>query len=171
MQETWVQPLNQEDPLEEEMTIHSSILVWRISMDRGVWWVTVHGAHRVRQTEHTHTQSLTMLCSFLLCNSTDQLRVHIYPLPLEPLSLPLFPPLRSSQSTELSSLGSHQLLCTHGGVHVSANPQSAPPSPPPLCVHGGSYICISSPALHIGSSAPFFEIAHVCINIYLVFSS
>ena len=33
-----------------------------------------------------------MLCSFLLCNSTDQLRVHIYPLPLEPLSLPLFPP-------------------------------------------------------------------------------
>ena len=23
-------------------------------MDRGVWWVTVHGAHRVRQTEHTH---------------------------------------------------------------------------------------------------------------------
>ena len=30
-QETWVQPLGQEDPLEEEMTTHSSILAWRIS--------------------------------------------------------------------------------------------------------------------------------------------
>ena len=29
-QETWVQSLNQEDPLEEEMTTHSSILAWRI---------------------------------------------------------------------------------------------------------------------------------------------
>ena len=26
MQETWVQPLDQEDPLEKEMTTHSSIL-------------------------------------------------------------------------------------------------------------------------------------------------
>ena len=30
MQETQVQSLGQEDPLEEEMTIHSSILAWRI---------------------------------------------------------------------------------------------------------------------------------------------
>ena len=30
MQETWVQPLSQEDPLEEEMETHSSILAWRI---------------------------------------------------------------------------------------------------------------------------------------------
>ena len=29
-QETWVQSLGQEDPLEEEMVIHSSILAWRI---------------------------------------------------------------------------------------------------------------------------------------------
>ena len=25
------------------MTTHSSILAWRIPMDRGAWWVTVHG--------------------------------------------------------------------------------------------------------------------------------
>ena len=30
MQETWVQPLGQDDPLEKGMTNYSSILVWRI---------------------------------------------------------------------------------------------------------------------------------------------
>ena len=30
MQETWVQSLGQEDPLEKEMSANSSILVWRI---------------------------------------------------------------------------------------------------------------------------------------------
>ena len=30
MQETWVPSLGQEDPLEKEMAIHSSILAWRI---------------------------------------------------------------------------------------------------------------------------------------------
>ena len=29
--ETWVQSLGQEDPLEKEMAIHSSILAWRIA--------------------------------------------------------------------------------------------------------------------------------------------
>ena len=31
MQETWVQFLDWEDPLEEEMATHSSILAWEIS--------------------------------------------------------------------------------------------------------------------------------------------
>ena len=30
VQETWVQFLDQEDPLEKEMATHSSILAWRI---------------------------------------------------------------------------------------------------------------------------------------------
>ena len=30
VQETWVQPLGQEDPLEKEMATHSSILAWKI---------------------------------------------------------------------------------------------------------------------------------------------
>ena len=30
LQEVWVQSLGQEDPLEEEMATHSSILAWRI---------------------------------------------------------------------------------------------------------------------------------------------
>ena len=39
MQETWVQSLGWEDPLEKGMAIHSSILVRRIPMDREAWWV------------------------------------------------------------------------------------------------------------------------------------
>ena len=30
-QETWIQSLGREDPLEEKMATHSSILAWRIS--------------------------------------------------------------------------------------------------------------------------------------------
>ena len=30
MQETWVPPLGGEDPLEEEMATHSSMLAWKI---------------------------------------------------------------------------------------------------------------------------------------------
>ena len=42
MQETWVRSLGWEDPLEQEMTTHSSILVWKIPMDREAWQTTVH---------------------------------------------------------------------------------------------------------------------------------
>ena len=41
--EMQVGSLGQEDPLEEGMAAHSSILVWRIPMDRGAWRATVHG--------------------------------------------------------------------------------------------------------------------------------
>ena len=34
--------LGWEDPLEEEMATHSSMLAWRIPMGRGVWQATVH---------------------------------------------------------------------------------------------------------------------------------
>ena len=43
MQETQVQSLGQEDPLEKEMATHSSIFAWGNPMDRGAWWATVHG--------------------------------------------------------------------------------------------------------------------------------
>ena len=41
-QEAWVRYLGWEDPLEEGMATHSSFLVWKIPMDRGAWWATVH---------------------------------------------------------------------------------------------------------------------------------
>ena len=46
--ETRVQSLGQEDPLEEGMATHSSILAWRIPMDRGAWRGQSMGLQRVR---------------------------------------------------------------------------------------------------------------------------
>ena len=43
MQDTWVQSLGQEDPLEKGKATHSSILAWRIPMSRGSWRATDHG--------------------------------------------------------------------------------------------------------------------------------
>ena len=43
MQEIWVQSLCWEYSLEEGMATHSSILAWRIPMDRGAWRATAHG--------------------------------------------------------------------------------------------------------------------------------
>ena len=49
--ETWVRSLGWEDPLEEGMATHSSILAWNIPMDRGAWWATVHGVTELDTTE------------------------------------------------------------------------------------------------------------------------
>ena len=43
MQETWVQSLGWENPLEDGMATHSSVLALRIPRDRGAWWAVVHG--------------------------------------------------------------------------------------------------------------------------------
>ena len=48
MREIWLQSWGWEDPLEEGMATHSSILAWRIPMDRGTWWATVHGVTKNR---------------------------------------------------------------------------------------------------------------------------
>ena len=44
MQETWGS-LGQEDPLEEGMATHSSVLAWRTP---GAWWAAVHGVTQTR---------------------------------------------------------------------------------------------------------------------------
>ena len=43
MRETWVKSVGWEDPLEEGMATHASILAWRIPLYRGGWQATVHG--------------------------------------------------------------------------------------------------------------------------------
>ena len=48
MWETWVQSLGWEDRLEKGMATHSSILAWRIPMDRGAWRATVPGVAKSR---------------------------------------------------------------------------------------------------------------------------
>ena len=42
IQETCVPSLGQQDPLEESVATHSSILAWRIPIDRGAGQATVH---------------------------------------------------------------------------------------------------------------------------------
>ena len=53
MQETWVRSLHWEDPLEKGMVTLFSILAWKIPMDGGAWWATVH-----RVTESDTTEQL-----------------------------------------------------------------------------------------------------------------
>ena len=48
MWETWVQSLGWEDPLEEGMATHFSILAWRIPMDRRGWGTTDPGVAKSR---------------------------------------------------------------------------------------------------------------------------
>ena len=55
MQEMWVQSLGGEDPLEEEMATYSSILAWKIPMDRGTWRAAVHGVTK-SQTLSVHAR-------------------------------------------------------------------------------------------------------------------
>ena len=43
MRETRVRSLGWEDPLQEGMAAHSSVLAWRIRRNRGAWRAAVHG--------------------------------------------------------------------------------------------------------------------------------
>ena len=56
VQETWVRSLDCEDPLEEGLATHSSILAWRFPMDRGAWRAIVHGVAKSRTQLSTHTK-------------------------------------------------------------------------------------------------------------------
>ena len=59
MQEVRVRSLGQEDPLEKEVATHSSILSWRIPMDREAWQAIVHGAAKSRTSlNDSHTRVL-----------------------------------------------------------------------------------------------------------------
>ena len=45
--------LGWEDPLDEGMVVHSSILAWKVPVDRGAWWATVHRVTELGRTEAT----------------------------------------------------------------------------------------------------------------------
>ena len=66
-QEMHVQSLGQEDPLEEEMATHSSILAWENPMDRGACWDMFRGVTKSRTQlsvwAHTHVKRYTHVCS------------------------------------------------------------------------------------------------------------
>ena len=47
MQETWVQSLGREDPLEEEMATHSSAIAWKIPWTEELGRLQSMGSQRV----------------------------------------------------------------------------------------------------------------------------
>ena len=54
-QETWVQSLGQEDPLEEDVAAHSSVLAWEIPQTAEPGGLQPIGSQREDTTEHTHS--------------------------------------------------------------------------------------------------------------------
>jgi len=61
MQETWVQSLGWEDPLEKEMATHSSILAWRTPWTEEPGGLQlVHGVAESDMTERLHFTSLIL---------------------------------------------------------------------------------------------------------------
>ena len=60
MQETWVQSLGQDGPLEKEMATHSSILAWKIP------WMEEHGRLQSMGSPRVRHKSATSLSSFFI---------------------------------------------------------------------------------------------------------
>ena len=58
MQESWVRSLGQEDPLEEDMTTHFSILAWRIP------WTGEAGGLQSMGSERLSDYTFTLFCLF-----------------------------------------------------------------------------------------------------------
>ena len=56
MWETWVQSLSWEDPLEDGMATHSSILAWKIPMGRGSWRASLWGRKELDTIEQLSTE-------------------------------------------------------------------------------------------------------------------
>ena len=94
--------MDQEDPLEEGIITHSSILAWRIPMDRGAWPITVHELAK----SQTRLKRLSMHSTILPTKHNIPKRVpaHIVQVKI------LLPPLTSFVNMPLSSLWASAFL-------------------------------------------------------------
>ena len=121
-------------------------------------------------THHLHLlqwQVDSLLLSHL--GSLNQLNVYIYPLTWISLSHPTVPPLQDTTKHQAklpcyTTASYGYLSISHMAVHVSQC-YSLNLSHPllPLCVHKSLYIWVSTPALKICSSGPFFQIPYISI--------
>ena len=74
MQEMKVQSLGLKDPLEKEMTTHSSIHAWEIPWPEESWWAQSMGVTRVSHDLRTKQQQFySVSVAFYLCQ--DQIVV------------------------------------------------------------------------------------------------
>ena len=60
-EEVWLRSLGQGDPLEEEMAAHSSVLAWRIPVDRGAWRAAARGVTQSQMQLSKRTQAIQIL--------------------------------------------------------------------------------------------------------------
>ena len=74
VQETWIQYLGQEDPLEKGMTTHSSILAWRVSWTEEPGGLQIMGVVSIYKKSDT-TEWLTLSIFKLAGNSVNKLIV------------------------------------------------------------------------------------------------
>ena len=75
--------LGLEDPLEEGMATHSSILAWRIPMDRGAWWVTFQRVAKSQTwlsdfAHRAHGTDTSKEVQYIIGNITEHTQVSEY---------------------------------------------------------------------------------------------
>ena len=113
-----VRSLGWEDPLEEEMATHSSILAWRIPTDREAWCAIVHRAAKswMDMTEHEHTHTAQSFISQVTVHTQTSPGVSDVPAPRYPhplssiLSTPhigSLPPVKSYASVSSTAADKH----------------------------------------------------------------
>ena len=72
MWETWVRSLGWEDSLEKRTASHSSILAWRIPMDRGAWQAPYSPwGHKESDTAERRSLSLSFRVEKTLLNGNS----------------------------------------------------------------------------------------------------
>ena len=78
-QETWVGSLGWEDPLEEGMAIYSSILAWRIPMDREAWQsYSPWGLKEWDTAKRLSTAQYYLAVILKLLDENDQVHMHLF---------------------------------------------------------------------------------------------
>ena len=78
LQETWVQSLIWEDPLEEGMTTHSSILAWRTSIERGALWATYSPWHCKESDTTERLSTHIQITVYSSCSVLNILWLYLY---------------------------------------------------------------------------------------------
>ena len=67
VQDTQVRSFGREDPLEDSMAIHSSILAWRIPTGEGAWWAVVHGDTKSWTQVRDSALQIPLVTVFVFC--------------------------------------------------------------------------------------------------------
>ena len=64
MQESWIDPWGQEDPLEKDVAIHSSILAWKITWTEEPGGLQSVGSQELdtTQRQNRHHQEIRFIC-------------------------------------------------------------------------------------------------------------